>query len=100
MHLVQRPVLRSHFALAVEQFWQAFCREVEYLEVLMAGRAWCETHIVSIEEGRNVGFLCLAAWGIDHATGLSQFRFSTPRVYSPSSQFAYMRRWQNQDRFM
>lgn len=35
MHLVQRSALRSHFALAVEQCRQAFCREVAYLEAFM-----------------------------------------------------------------
>ena len=29
-HLVQPSALRSHFVLALEQFWQAFCLEVEY----------------------------------------------------------------------
>lgn len=30
-HLEQPPSLRSHFALALEQCWQAFLREVAYL---------------------------------------------------------------------
>jgi len=36
VHLVQRPVLRSHFAFAAEHRRQDFCLEVEYLAVFIA----------------------------------------------------------------